>query len=117
MRRERGAATKSPLIKEKPVVDHDLTTMPAAEGQDDTDNTLAYPISPDYVKSWTFTCTCQAKLLVNNRASFSHVRHGPVVSMPADVRGPEARNRPGVGVRLPAIRQSQSDNTTVWSLH
>lgn len=35
------------------MVDHDVTTMPAAGGQDDTDNTLAYPISPDYVKSWT----------------------------------------------------------------
>jgi hypothetical protein len=36
------------------VVDHDVTVMPAAAGgRDDTDNTLAYPISPDYVKSWT----------------------------------------------------------------
>jgi hypothetical protein len=34
------------------VVEHDVTTMSAADGQDDTDNTLAYPISlRNYVKS------------------------------------------------------------------
>ena len=34
------------------MVDHDVTTMPTGR-QDGHDNTLAYPISPDYVKSWT----------------------------------------------------------------
>lgn len=35
-----------------------------------TADTLAYPISPDYVKSWTLTCTCQAKLLVKQLSIF-----------------------------------------------
>ncbi|WP_430788154.1 hypothetical protein [Actinoplanes sp. G11-F43] len=35
------------------MTDHDVIVMPAAGGHDETDNTIAYPISPDYVKSWT----------------------------------------------------------------
>jgi hypothetical protein len=34
------------------VVDHDVTAMPPGR-EDGPENTLAYPISPDYVKSWT----------------------------------------------------------------
>jgi hypothetical protein len=34
------------------VADHDVATMPT-DRQGGTDDTLAYPISPDYVKSWT----------------------------------------------------------------
>ncbi|XVV10905.1 hypothetical protein ACQP2X_39615 [Actinoplanes sp. CA-131856] len=34
------------------MADHDVVTMPT-DRQGGTDNTLAYPISPDYVKSWT----------------------------------------------------------------
>ena len=32
-------------------------------------DTLAYPISPDYVKSWTLICVCQAVSLVKSRTS------------------------------------------------
>ncbi|MEU4243084.1 hypothetical protein [Actinoplanes sp. NPDC026619] len=33
-------------------------------------DTLAYPISPEYVKSWTLTCICQAKWLVKQLTIF-----------------------------------------------
>jgi hypothetical protein len=42
------------------VADHDVATMPT-DRQGGTDDTLAYPISPDYVKSWTFIFTCQVR--------------------------------------------------------
>lgn len=40
-----------------------------AEDQAAATAMLSYPILPDYVKSWTLICICQAALLVKSRTS------------------------------------------------
>jgi hypothetical protein len=57
--------TASPTVQ-NPTNPSDAITAPSPTIVD----TLAYPISPDYVKSWTLTCICQAKLLVKQLRIF-----------------------------------------------
>lgn len=96
---------------------HDEETRTINSAADPTTvDTLAYPVSPDYVKSWTVTCICQAKLLVRQLSIFQPCKariRG--VRLANDVRTTRSENRPGVGVRVPAqsqVRQTYTDQGT-----